>query len=470
MDWSKKIGITILSVLILASCSSRKNYGSVYFARGDVFSDSSIYDGTTVGDYMAFSDSINEYVGSVILDDINKGDTDYAQESLGALMDSIVAVDFVSADTLEFDVEIEIDTVITKDVVLSDSNTVLLEETENDSIQNETMRIADSLIANEIIILPDSVVDIPASYDSLNVEKSAVVKDTILNIESTDSSSIIKSDSLTKTISPSIEERDDQIDSTSTKIIYTDTIGIIREKEIQNSNDSKEIEGRTRDNKTPKIIPVIIPTKQKEKADTLKNSKIESTKTIGKSDEIEIIEVDEIESVKSKEDSIQNVLNEAKALEESDRLAKEKSKADSISKSNVLYLKELDSIKKINESLRNESKTKHSAIDTLIYSVFFASGEKELSEANKKVLQELVKDAENKNYALQLSGYADKSGSASFNKILSEQRVKNVLNYLIAQGLDDRKIHFQSFGDKYSPNANDLNRRIVYCSLILINY
>src|SRR5690554_3756028 len=100
MDWNKKIGVIILSVLILASCSSRKNYGYVYLASGDVFSDSTIYDGTTIDEYMAFSDSINEYLNSVILDDINKDDSDYSQESLRELMDSRELVDFVSADTL----------------------------------------------------------------------------------------------------------------------------------------------------------------------------------------------------------------------------------------------------------------------------------------------------------------------------------------------------------------------------------
>jgi outer membrane protein OmpA-like peptidoglycan-associated protein len=131
------------------------------------------------------------------------------------------------------------------------------------------------------------------------------------------------------------------------------------------------------------------------------------------------------------------------------------------------YSSEIDSLKLLNEALRLRAKQSNSTVDTLVYSIFFSSGNQLLNYRNQETLADLVNDSQDKNYILQLSGHTDKSGSEQQNKILSEKRVNNVLKYLVKNGLDERKIFIQSFGEKFSTNNNDLNQRVVLCRLII---
>lgn len=48
---------------------------------------------------------------------------------------------------------------------------------------------------------------------------------------------------------------------------------------------------------------------------------------------------------------------------------------------------------------------------------------------------------------LDLTGYADRRGDGDYNQALSEQRVAEVKNYLVAQGVDEDRLHKQAFGD-----------------------
>lgn len=134
---------------------------------------------------------------------------------------------------------------------------------------------------------------------------------------------------------------------------------------------------------------------------------------------------------------------------------------------NPQYSSEIDSLKLLNEALRLRAKQSNSTVDTLVYSIFFSSGNQLLNYRNQETLADLVNDSQDKNYILQLSGHTDKSGSERQNKILSEKRVNNVLKYLVKNGLDERKIFIQSFGEKFSTNNNDLNQRVVLCRLII---
>ncbi|MCL1140808.1 sortase-associated OmpA-like protein PdsO [Shewanella pneumatophori] len=48
---------------------------------------------------------------------------------------------------------------------------------------------------------------------------------------------------------------------------------------------------------------------------------------------------------------------------------------------------------------------------------------------------------------LDLTGYADRRGDGDYNQALSEQRVAEVKSYLVAQGVDEARLHKQAFGD-----------------------
>ncbi|MGS0680147.1 sortase-associated OmpA-like protein PdsO [Shewanella sp. 125m-7] len=48
---------------------------------------------------------------------------------------------------------------------------------------------------------------------------------------------------------------------------------------------------------------------------------------------------------------------------------------------------------------------------------------------------------------LDLTGYADRRGDGDYNQALSEQRVAEVKNYLIEQGVTELRLHNQAYGD-----------------------
>lgn len=73
----------------------------------------------------------------------------------------------------------------------------------------------------------------------------------------------------------------------------------------------------------------------------------------------------------------------------------------------------------------------------------------------------------NENYLIQLSGYTDASGSASFNLKISEQRVNLIRQELINSGIDPQKIFTQSFGEQYANGETSPQHRKVECNVVL---
>ena len=67
---------------------------------------------------------------------------------------------------------------------------------------------------------------------------------------------------------------------------------------------------------------------------------------------------------------------------------------------------------------------------------------------------------------IKINGYTDASGIAEKNILLSNERAKSVYDYMIAQGLNENRLHYTGHGsaDPIAPNAykwgRDLNRRI----------
>lgn len=67
--------------------------------------------------------------------------------------------------------------------------------------------------------------------------------------------------------------------------------------------------------------------------------------------------------------------------------------------------------------------------------VYFSISSAKLTPENKQKLDNLVQEAKNeKGYAIAVSGYADKTGNASYNQQLSAQRANAVVEYLLQQG------------------------------------
>ncbi|RYM35702.1 OmpA family protein [Brumimicrobium glaciale] len=474
MDWSKKIGLLILAVLVLAACSSRKNYGSVYFARGDVFNDAELDYDLTVSDYIDYADSINNDIKSLNHyenDVINSVDTTVSGEEISSL-DTLRLEEKVLKDTL-LRFQDATDTIFTNDLTLKNEeimDTVIVDSIELVKTDSSSLKVNDSILElkGEDNFIADSLEFL--KMDTLtNVGDSIQVMSDTLNKVNIDSSKV-KMVQPADSIQSVIKEKKA---SDATKIIYTDTIGVIREKGLDNGNKSNadsnsESKSRGDDNssKANNII-IVNPSKSNSTNDKpLSDSTKNSVKSPEKSNSQNKNQSQETQTTEKTVDN-----KNATAIVPVITTEKKEVKTDTVTivKENSFYTKEIDSLISINEGLRLKSKTDDSTIDTLIYSVFFDTSQKNLSESGKGILRTLISDANNKSYVLQLAGFTDKSGSPSFNKTLSEQRVKSVLDFLVANGLDERKIYFQSFGANYATSQSDLNMRIVSCRLILNN-
>jgi outer membrane protein OmpA-like peptidoglycan-associated protein len=67
---------------------------------------------------------------------------------------------------------------------------------------------------------------------------------------------------------------------------------------------------------------------------------------------------------------------------------------------------------------------------------------------------------------IEVMGHTDSTGSDAYNQTLSEQRARSVGDYMVAQGIDRRRILTQGFGERYPIASNDTpagrqqNRRV----------
>ncbi|WP_052597831.1 OmpA family protein [Aureispira sp. CCB-QB1] len=97
-------------------------------------------------------------------------------------------------------------------------------------------------------------------------------------------------------------------------------------------------------------------------------------------------------------------------------------------------------------------------LQTLTAAIYF---DYDAAKADNSSLRQLnrVVDAMQKcaKLELQVGGYADSDGSENYNYKLSERRAKSVLKYIMGQGISDRRLKYNAYGEKYplSSNATD---------------
>lgn len=63
---------------------------------------------------------------------------------------------------------------------------------------------------------------------------------------------------------------------------------------------------------------------------------------------------------------------------------------------------------------------------------------------------------------LQIAGHADSDGGDGYNQGLSEKRAQSVLRYITGQGINDQRLKYNAYGEKYPlvPNDTDENKQI----------
>ncbi len=123
------------------------------------------------------------------------------------------------------------------------------------------------------------------------------------------------------------------------------------------------------------------------------------------------------------------------------------------------------------EDLKNEEvyaplKTMH--IDTIkvgkaftIENILFATDSYELSSDSKFILDQFVKFLnENPSVRVSIQGHTDDVGNDQSNKVLSANRAKATMDYLIAQGIPSERLKSEGFGEAKPkvPNNSEANR------------
>ena len=102
----------------------------------------------------------------------------------------------------------------------------------------------------------------------------------------------------------------------------------------------------------------------------------------------------------------------------------------------------------------------------VLRNVFFETGKFDLKPESKAELNKLVSFLTlNKTLKIELGGHTDDVGDKKKNQILSQNRAKAVLEYLVANGISRDRLSFRGYGDTRPVAANDspehrqLNRR-----------
>ncbi len=91
--------------------------------------------------------------------------------------------------------------------------------------------------------------------------------------------------------------------------------------------------------------------------------------------------------------------------------------------------------------------------------VFFETSKFDLKPESKVELDKLVSFLTfNKTLRIQLSGHTDNVGDKKMNQLLSQNRAKAVYDYLIANGIDLKRLTYVGYGDTRPKVKNDTDQ------------
>ncbi len=159
-----------------------------------------------------------------------------------------------------------------------------------------------------------------------------------------------------------------------------------------------------------------------------------------------------------------------------DSITQIKLSLDSLSQNQKFLMQELKNLKTQNEELQKKSMIESPKTDIIVkpvvsknavYTIAFAVNSSRVSAKflpELKVMADSLKKIPGKK--IQLSGYSDKSGQASYNLVLSQKRVKAVKNELIKLGISKKQMVEQYFGSELSTGEVNINDRKVVIRLL----
>lgn len=105
----------------------------------------------------------------------------------------------------------------------------------------------------------------------------------------------------------------------------------------------------------------------------------------------------------------------------------------------------------------------------ILENVLFQTNKSVLLEQSYTPLDKLVQQLQtNKSIKIEIRGHTDNAGKEAKNQVLSEQRAKAVLNYLISKGIETNRFSCKGFGSTQPITSNDTeegrekNRRVEF--------
>jgi len=75
------------------------------------------------------------------------------------------------------------------------------------------------------------------------------------------------------------------------------------------------------------------------------------------------------------------------------------------------------------------------------------------SKVELNVVSDFIK--KNQDINVEISGHTDNTGSAAYNRVLSEQRAKSVVDYLVNTGIAPSRLEYKGYGDTMPVESND---------------
>jgi outer membrane protein OmpA-like peptidoglycan-associated protein len=92
----------------------------------------------------------------------------------------------------------------------------------------------------------------------------------------------------------------------------------------------------------------------------------------------------------------------------------------------------------------------------VLKNIFFASGSYELEKESYTELNKLYDLlAHNNTLRVEISGYTDNVGSRKDNILLSQNRAKAVVDYLVQKGIDKSRLIYKGYGESRPVDTND---------------
>ncbi|MEC7645879.1 MAG: OmpA family protein [Bacteroidota bacterium] len=120
------------------------------------------------------------------------------------------------------------------------------------------------------------------------------------------------------------------------------------------------------------------------------------------------------------------------------------------------YISAKDSIFNIPSDLNFEMQSLGEGKSFNIDNIYFDNNSYEIRAATKEILIEFAKYLEiNKTLVIEINGFTDNIGDEVDNQLLSENRSKAVRNLILAEGISEKRVFYNGFGESFPVSSND---------------